>query len=133
VGRPLALFHPAVRAWLTDAFAAPTRPQRLGWPVIARGASTLLLAPTGTGKTLAAFFWCLNRPMFAAVPAPADRCRVLHVSPLKALAADVERNLRRPLAGIAAAAAAQGVRGCRPGHCHAHRRHAGGRPCPVSP
>ena len=107
--RPLELFHPAVRSWFADAFAAPTKPQRLGWPVIARGASTLLLAPTGSGKTLAAFLWCLNRVMFTAVPPPADRCRVVYVSPLKALAVDVERNLRMPLAGIASAATAQGV------------------------
>jgi ATP-dependent Lhr-like helicase len=105
----LELFHPAVRTWFWSAFAAPTRPQRLGWPVIARGASMLLLAPTGSGKTLAAFLWCLNRLMFSPPPAPADRCRVVYISPLKALAADVERNLRTPLAGIAEAAAAQGV------------------------
>jgi ATP-dependent Lhr-like helicase len=107
--RALELFHPAVRTWFSGAFAAPTRPQRLGWAVIARGKSALLLAPTGSGKTLAAFLWCLNRLMCAQPPAAADRCRVVYVSPLKALAADVERNLRTPLAGIAAAAAAQGA------------------------
>ena len=107
--RPLDLFHPAVRAWFSHAFAAPTRPQQLGWPVIARGASTLLLSPTGSGKTLAAFLWCLNRLMFAPAPPAAERCRVVYVSPLKALAADVERNLRTPRAGIAAAAAARGI------------------------
>jgi ATP-dependent Lhr-like helicase len=108
-GRPLDLFHPAVRAWFTRAFAAPTRPQQLGWPVIARGDSTLILAPTGSGKTLTAFLWCLNRLMFEPVPSKKERCRVLYVSPLKALAVDIERNLRAPLAGIAAAAAAAGV------------------------
>ena len=107
--RALELFHPAVRSWFSSAFAAPTRSQRLGWPVIARGASTLLLAPTGSGKTLAAFLWCLNRLMFSPPPVSADRCRVVYISPLKALAADVERNLRTPLAGIAEAGAAQGI------------------------
>jgi ATP-dependent Lhr-like helicase len=97
----LAPFHPIVRAWFAAAFPGPTRPQTLGWPAIARGESTLILAPTGSGKTLAAFLWCLDRLMFAPAPAPGRRCRVLYVSPLKALAIDVERNLRVPLAGIA--------------------------------
>jgi ATP-dependent Lhr-like helicase len=97
----LNLFHPAVRQWFRSAFTSPTLAQQLSWPAIARGESTLLLAPTGSGKTLAAFLWCLNRTMFSASPAKADRCRVLYISPLKALAVDVERNLRVPLAGIA--------------------------------
>ena len=105
----LELFHPAVRDWFSGAFAAPTRPQQLGWPAIARGESTLILAPTGSGKTLTAFLWCLNRLMFEALPARKDRCRVLYVSPLKALAVDVERNLRAPLAGIANVAQAAGT------------------------
>src|SRR4029079_4625038 len=82
-------------------FEQPTRPQALGWPAIARGDSTLILAPTGSGKTLAAFLWCLDRLMFAPPPPKGARCRVLYISPLKALAIDVERNLRAPLAGIA--------------------------------
>jgi ATP-dependent Lhr-like helicase len=98
---PLAPFHSPVRAWFTAAFEAPTAPQALGWPAIARGESTLILAPTGSGKTLTAFLWCLDRLMFSPQPAKARRCRVLYVSPLKALAVDVERNLRAPLAGIA--------------------------------
>src|SRR5436189_6310116 len=96
----LARFHPAVRDWFAASFAAPTRAQIDGWPAIARGDSTLILAPTGSGKTLAAFLWCINRLMFEALPRPVERCRVLYVSPLKALAVDVERNLRAPLAGI---------------------------------
>jgi ATP-dependent helicase Lhr and Lhr-like helicase len=103
------LFHPAVREWFTRAFTAPTRPQQLGWPAIARGESTLILAPTGSGKTLTAFLWCLNRLMFEAVPPRKERCRVLYISPLKALAVDVERNLRAPLAGIGNIAAAAGT------------------------
>jgi ATP-dependent Lhr-like helicase len=102
-------FHPAVRSWFASAFRAPTRPQQLGWPAIARGDSTLILAPTGSGKTLTAFLWCLNRLMFEPAPARKERCRVLYVSPLKALAVDVERNLRAPLAGIANMAQGDGI------------------------
>ena len=98
---PLAPFHSPVRAWFSAAFEEPTAPQALGWPAIARGESTLILAPTGSGKTLTAFLWCLDRLMFSPQPPKARRCRVLYVSPLKALAVDVERNLRAPLAGIA--------------------------------
>src|SRR6185437_469650 len=89
---------------------APTAPQRLGWPPIARGESTLILAPTGSGKTLAAFLWCLDRLMLHSAQDSVNRgCRVLYVSPLKALAVDVERNLRSPLAGIANMARRMGV------------------------
>ncbi|MBI3827862.1 MAG: DEAD/DEAH box helicase [Candidatus Rokubacteria bacterium] len=100
----LEAFHPAVRDWFAAAFAAPTAAQVQGWPPIARGESTLILAPTGSGKTLAAFLWCIDRVMFEAVPSPRERCRVLYVSPLKALAVDVERNLRAPIIGVAAMA-----------------------------
>jgi ATP-dependent Lhr-like helicase len=105
----LELFHEPVRAWFRTSFTAPTRPQRLGWPAIARGDSTLILAPTGTGKTLAAFLACLDRLMFQPIPERDARCRILYISPLKALAVDVERNLRAPLAGISNVAAAHGV------------------------
>ena len=102
---PFAAFHRPVQAWFSAAFDAPTRPQSLGWPPIARGESTLIVAPTGSGKTLAAFLWCLDRLMFQPEPDRDRRCRVVYVSPLKALAVDVERNLRAPLAGIAQVAA----------------------------
>ena len=105
---PLAPFRAATRSWFAGAFDEPTRPQALGWPAIARGESTLILAPTGSGKTLAAFLWCLDRLMFEPAPEKRARCRVLYISPLKALAVDVERNLRAPLAGIAQTAAARG-------------------------
>ena len=100
----LELFHPAVREWFEAVFSSPTGPQTAGWPAIARGESTLILAPTGTGKTLAAFLWAINRIMFSPSPAKTEHCRVLYISPIKALAVDVERNLRAPLIGIAQAA-----------------------------
>jgi len=105
----MALFHPPVREWFEAVFPAPTRPQTLGWPAIARGESTLILAPTGTGKTLAAFLWCINRLMFSPAPPEAERCRVVYISPIKALAVDVERNLQAPLVGIAQAARRLGI------------------------
>jgi ATP-dependent Lhr-like helicase len=104
-----ALFAPPVREWFEAVFAAPTRPQLQGWPAIARGQSTLILAPTGTGKTLAAFLWCINRLMFSPIPEKQQRCRVLYISPIKALTVDVERNLRAPLVGIAQAAKRMGI------------------------
>jgi ATP-dependent Lhr-like helicase len=97
-------FHEATRAWLSSAFVAPTRAQALAWPLIRDGRSALVLAPTGSGKTLAAFLAAIDRVMFAPVPPREARCRVLYISPLKALAVDVERNLRDPLAGVEASA-----------------------------
>jgi len=105
----VGVFHPSVDEWFRASFAEPTPPQKRGWPPIARGESTLILAPTGSGKTLTAFLWSLNRLMFEPAPEAGDRCRVVYVSPLKALAVDVERNLRAPLAGISSVAARNGV------------------------
>src|SRR3954465_15310558 len=109
VANPLGSFHPAVQQWFSAVFAEATSPQVLGWPAIAQGESTLILAPTGTGKTLAAFMWAINRLMFSPVPEPTQRCRILYLSPIKALAVDVERNLRAPLVGIANEARKLGV------------------------
>lgn len=105
----LAAFHAPVREWFESVFDAPTLPQELGWPAIAKGESTLIFAPTGTGKTLTAFLWCIDRLMFTPPAAPAQRCRVVYISPLKALAVDVERNLRAPLTGVAQVARKLGV------------------------
>jgi ATP-dependent Lhr-like helicase len=104
----LDLFHPITAEWFRAVFDDATAPQREGWPAISRGESTLILAPTGTGKTLTAFLWCLDKLMLRE-PATAKGCRVLYISPLKALAVDVERNLRSPLAGIANMAQRKGV------------------------
>ena len=93
----LSSFDPRVRDWFEAAFAAPTPAQALAWPAIARGENVLLSAPTGSGKTLAAFLWALNR---LGVAPGSGRTRVVYVSPLKALAYDIERNLRTPLRGI---------------------------------
>src|SRR5256712_2966400 len=97
----LDLFSPAARAWFSGAFPAPTEVQGGGWRSVAAGQHTLMSAPTGSGKTLAAFFWCIDQLANEPVPAEAERCRVLYVSPLKALTVDIERNLQAPLRGIA--------------------------------
>ena len=102
----LQFAHPALRRWFQDRFSAPTAAQEKAWPVLARGESLLLLAPTGSGKTLSAFLVALNRLMFLGEGVGGTR--VLYISPLKALGTDIERNLREPLAGIAACAASQG-------------------------
>jgi ATP-dependent Lhr-like helicase len=94
-------FRPAVRSWFESAHEAPTRVQREGWPVLASGRNALLIAPTGSGKTLAAFLWAIDR-VSRLDPDASPGVRILYVSPLKALVYDVERNLRAPLAGIAA-------------------------------
>ncbi|MCB9377624.1 MAG: DEAD/DEAH box helicase [Holophagales bacterium] len=102
----LDLFHPTVAAWFTSRFGAPTEIQALAWPRIAAGAHTLVVAPTGSGKTLTGFLWPLDRLLTGAWEG--GGVRVLYVSPLKALNADIERNLEEPLAGLAAALEAAG-------------------------
>jgi ATP-dependent Lhr-like helicase len=125
---PLSTFSPRVQAWFEQAFAAPTPAQAKAWPAIAAGENVLLSAPTGSGKTLAAFLWALDRlsgdPAAPAGDAGGKQARsgraqngsaptgtrVVYISPLKALAYDIERNLRTPLRGIGAEEVRVGIR-----------------------
>ncbi|RUP06441.1 MAG: ATP-dependent helicase [Mycobacterium sp.] len=100
-------FSAITRDWFASTFAAPTTAQSQAWAAIADGDNTLVIAPTGSGKTLAAFLWALDS--LAAAPDRPRGTRVLYVSPLKALAVDVERNLRTPLAGLTRLAQARGL------------------------
>src|SRR3954466_3905252 len=125
---PLERFGPLTREWFTGTFAAPTAAQTEAWEAIANGDNTLVIAPTGSGKTLAAFLWAIDR-LAADGPRPAGAgTRVLYVSPLKALAVDVERNLSTPLTGIGRVAERRGVPapaisvGVRSGDTPANRR-----------
>src|SRR5437879_4237868 len=93
------MFHPAVTQWFEQKFGTPTEPQALGWPHIQRGEDTLIAAPTGSGKTLAAFLACLDSMIHEGEALP-DETQVLYVSPLKALANDVRKNLLEPLAEL---------------------------------
>ncbi len=102
-------FGEATRTWFGAAFAEPTPAQVGAWREIAAGRNALVVAPTGSGKTLSAFLWSLDRLAQAPTPPAKERCRVLYVSPLKALAVDVERNLRAPLTGIRHTAARLGL------------------------
>lgn len=106
---PLSAFSPATRAWFEASFPAATKAQTTGWPSIASGAHTLIHAPTGSGKTLAAFLWTLDRLLTEPLPPQQERCRLLYISPLKALAYDIDRNLRAPLLGIRHAAERLGM------------------------
>ncbi len=129
---PFANFHPVTATWFREVFDAPTAPQRQGWPAIARGESTLILAPTGTGKTLTAFLWCLDRLMLQAPP---ERPRLpdrLHLSAQSA----------RRRRGTQPALAARRHRQHGPAHGrarprsrdqHPHRRHLPERSRPLSP
>ena len=128
---PLSSFHPLVQRWFLGRFEAPTEAQALGWPAIAQGRHTLIAAPTGSGKTLAAFLTCLDSlvrdGLNGGLP---EQTQVVYVSPLKALANDIERNLAEPLAGINALAEDDGTPmseirvGVRTGDTPASRRQA---------
>src|SRR5689334_15447660 len=98
---PLTPFHPAISTWFRERIGEPSAPQALGWPKIRSGAHTLIAAPTGTGKTLAAFLWALDGLLRQGDDLPAET-RVLYVSPLKALGNDVQKNLAGPLAELKA-------------------------------
>jgi ATP-dependent Lhr-like helicase len=102
-------FSEATRTWFAAAFAEPTAAQTGAWDAIAANRHALVVAPTGSGKTLSAFLWSIDQLATQPVPEKKLRCRVLYVSPLKALAVDVERNLRAPLVGIRQTAQRLGV------------------------
>src|SRR5881296_2008765 len=107
----MADFLSFVRRWFDETFAQATRPQLEGWEAIASGRDTLIVAPTGSGKTLAAFLWALDHlHRLGLEKRLEDRVYVVYVSPLRALNNDIEKNLRAPLAGIRAAAAAEGLK-----------------------
>lgn len=94
----LALFHPTIQRWFTSRHAAPTTVQAESWPVIAKGGHALITAPTGSGKTLTAFLWSINR--FLTFELTTGQTRVVYVSPLKALNSDIRVNLTEPLAAL---------------------------------
>jgi ATP-dependent Lhr-like helicase len=111
-GSVLAGFHPAVRTWFERRFpAGPTEAQAAGWPVIMSGRNTLIAAPTGSGKTLAGFLVCIDQLYreFEAGEDVSGAARVVYVSPLKALAVDIEQNLQGPLREIAGVARELGM------------------------
>src|SRR5262249_43087027 len=104
------MFHPVLEAWFRRRFSGPTPAQEGAWPAIAGGRDTLITAPTGAGKTLAAFLACLDRLVRRALDGTLeDRTYVLYVSPLKALSNDVRRNLEEPLAEIEQVAQEMGL------------------------
>ena len=105
---PIEQLHPITRDWFLGCFEVPTPAQTAAWVPVQAGESTLLMAPTGSGKTLAAFLCAIDRLLFAPPP-ESKSIRVLYISPLKALAVDVQRNLRSPLVGIQALAAQRGT------------------------
>src|SRR3989442_4663354 len=107
----MADFLPFVRRWFDETFAEATRAQREGWEAVSSGRDTFIGAPPGSGKTLAAFLWALDHLCRLGLHRQLeDRVYVVYVSPLRALNNDIEKNLRAPLAGIRAAAAAEGLK-----------------------
>src|ERR1700745_3366023 len=107
---PLDFFHPAVRAWFDQSFAAPTPAQRDAWPAIKAGRDVLIAAPTGSGKTLAAFLCAIDGLVRQGLERGlSDETQIVYVSPLKALSNDIHRNLDVTLAAIRKALRAQGL------------------------
>src|SRR5215475_1805912 len=107
---PLAWAHPLVQEWFVAKFGTPTEPQEQGWPHILAGATTLISAPTGSGKTLSAFLTCIDSLVRTALSGDlTDRTEILYVSPLKALGNDIQKNLELPLAEITELAGAKGL------------------------
>jgi len=106
----LSTFHPLVARWFSDTLGRPTRAQTLGWDAIRSGKHTLIAAPTGSGKTLAAFLTVLDDLVREGLSGPLpDEVRVVYVSPLKALSADIHKNLAEPRRGIRQLAEADGI------------------------
>ena len=110
VPESLSWAHPLVQEWFVGRFGTPTEPQEQGWPHILAGRTTLISAPTGSGKTLTAFLACIDRLVRKALSGDLlDRTEVLYVSPLKALGNDIQKNLEIPLGEILAMANARGM------------------------
>jgi ATP-dependent Lhr-like helicase len=103
----LHLFHPVIAQWFRERIGTPTDVQAAAWPRIAAGEHVVVTAPTGSGKTLTAFLWAINQLVTGAYPR--GSCRVLYVSPLKALNNDIQRNLLQPLAELQQAFSAAGL------------------------
>ncbi len=100
--------HPLIREWFLNKFGSPTEPQKMGWPAILEEKTTLISAPTGSGKTFAAFLTCINKLVIQALNgALEDKTEVLYISPLKALSNDIQKNLLAPLSEITKLAKAQ--------------------------
>src|SRR5687768_15141214 len=106
---PLSRFHPVIDGWFSRRFAEPTEPQRRAWPDIQGGGDVLIAAPTGSGKTFAAFLSAIDGLVRQGLQGELrDETQIVYVSPLKALSNDIQKNLSEPLVEIRAALAEQG-------------------------
>src|SRR3954462_8617248 len=107
---PMSAFHPAVAKWFESTLGAPTTAQQQGWESIRARRHTLIAAPTGSGKTLAAFLTAIDELFVEGLQSPLpDEVRVVYVSPLKALSADIHKNLAEPRSGIRRIATEMGI------------------------